>query len=72
MPSKASFVYCILGNAYCSKGDFIKAIECYTLDLAIAKEVGEGGRGVREPWARVSVAGGLCEGYRVPRQASGN
>ena len=30
-----------LGLAYGSQGDFSKAIECHTLDLAIAKEVGD-------------------------------
>jgi hypothetical protein len=28
---------------------------------------GGGGRRVREPWQRLPVAGGLCEGHRVPR-----
>jgi hypothetical protein len=27
---------------------------------------GGGGRRVREPWQRLPVAGGLCEGHRVP------
>jgi len=40
MPGNASFVYCTLGNAYWSQGDFNKAIEYYTQDLATAKEVG--------------------------------
>ena len=35
----ASFIYCTLGNAYQSQGDFNKAIEYHTLHLAIAKEV---------------------------------
>jgi hypothetical protein len=33
----------------------------HTKHLAIAKEVGEGGPGVFEPWQRVSVAGGLSQ-----------
>ena len=40
MPGVASFVYNILGNAYQSLGDFSKAIEYHTQDLAITKEVG--------------------------------
>jgi tetratricopeptide (TPR) repeat protein len=40
MPSKASFVYSTLGRAYRSQGDYAKAIEHHTQDLAIAKEVG--------------------------------
>jgi tetratricopeptide (TPR) repeat protein len=41
MPSKASFVYSTLGNAYRSLGDYAKAIEYLTQSLAIAKEVGD-------------------------------
>ena len=41
MPSIASFVYSTLGRAYRNLGDFHKAIEYHTLDLAIAKEVGD-------------------------------
>ena len=41
MPGNASFVHCILGNAYQSQGDFSKAIEYHTQHLAIAKEVGD-------------------------------
>ncbi len=41
MPGYASWVYCILGNAYLSQGGYAKAIEYYTQDLAIAKEVGD-------------------------------
>ena len=41
MPGNASFVYCILGNAYQSLGDFHKAIEYHGQHLAIAKEVGD-------------------------------
>ena len=41
MPGKASFVYCILGIAYYSLGDFNKAIEYQAQHLAIAKEVGD-------------------------------
>ena len=61
MPGNALFVYCILGNAYYSLGDFNKAIEYHGQHLAIAKEVGDraGEQGVREPRQRVSVAGGL-------------
>ena len=33
--------YGSLGNAYQSQGDFAKAIEYHTQDLAIAKEVGD-------------------------------
>jgi hypothetical protein len=33
MPGNASFVYCILGNAYYSLGDFNKAIEYHTQSL---------------------------------------
>jgi len=41
MPGDASWVYCILGNAYYSLGDFNKAIEYHTQHLSIAKEVGD-------------------------------
>ena len=41
MPGNASFVYCILGIAYQSQGDFNKAIEYHAQHLAIAKEVGD-------------------------------
>jgi len=41
MPGYASWVYCTLGNAYASLGDFNKAIEYHTQHLAIAKEVGD-------------------------------
>jgi tetratricopeptide (TPR) repeat protein len=41
MPSKATWVYCTLGNAYKSLGGYAKAIEYYTQLLAIAKEVGD-------------------------------
>ena len=41
MPGYASFVYCKLGNSYLNLGDFAKAIEYHTQDLAIAKEVGD-------------------------------
>ena len=41
MPGNASFVYCILGHAYFSLGDFNKAIEYHGQHLAIAKEVGD-------------------------------
>ena len=40
IPGDASFVYGILGIAYQSLGDFNKAIEYHTMDLAIAKEAG--------------------------------
>ena len=39
-----SFVYCTLGRAYRSLGDFSKAIENHTQHLAIAKEVGDRAR----------------------------
>ena len=42
MPGCASWVYCILGNAYQSLGDFNKAIEYHGQHLAIAKEVRTG------------------------------
>ena len=54
--------YANLGTGHFASFDFAKAIQYHTQDLAIAKEVrrpGGGGRGVREPWQRVSVAGGL-------------
>jgi hypothetical protein len=38
MLGNASFVDCILGNAYKLQGDFNKAIEYHTLDLAIARK----------------------------------
>jgi tetratricopeptide (TPR) repeat protein len=41
MPSIASIVYCILGRAYDSLGDFSKAIKYHEQGLAIAKEVGD-------------------------------
>jgi tetratricopeptide (TPR) repeat protein len=41
MPSKAAWVYCILGNAYQSLGSFSKALEHHKEHLAIAKEVGD-------------------------------
>ena len=41
MPSKAAWVYCILGHAYQSLGSFSKALEHHKEDLAIAKEVGD-------------------------------
>ena len=41
IPGNASFVYCILGNAYRNLGDFNKAIEYHGQHLAIAKEVGD-------------------------------
>ena len=41
MPSKATWVYCTLGNAYKSLGGYAKAIEYHTQCLAIAKEVGD-------------------------------
>jgi tetratricopeptide (TPR) repeat protein len=41
MPGDASWVYCTLGNAYQSLGDYAKAIEYHTQWLAIAKEVGD-------------------------------
>ena len=37
MPGCASFVYCTLGNAYQSLGDFSKAIEYHTQHLASPK-----------------------------------
>jgi len=40
MQSKASFVYCTLGNAYQSLGDYVKAIEYHVQHLTIVKEVG--------------------------------
>ena len=40
MLSYALWVYSILGNVYQSMGDYAKAIEYHTQDLAIAKEVG--------------------------------
>ena len=40
MPGIASFVYCTLGIAYDSLGNYAKAIEYLTQWLAIAKEVG--------------------------------
>ena len=41
MPSKAAWVYSILGNAYRSLGSFSKALEHHKEHLAIAKEVGD-------------------------------
>ena len=41
MPSNASFIYCTLGRAYQSLGDYAKAIEYHEQHLAIAKEVGD-------------------------------
>jgi tetratricopeptide (TPR) repeat protein len=41
MPSKAAWVYCILGIAYKSLGSFSKAITYHAQHLAIAKEVGD-------------------------------
>jgi tetratricopeptide (TPR) repeat protein len=41
MPGYASFVYCTLGIAYDSLGDFSKAVEYHEKHLAIAKEVGD-------------------------------
>jgi tetratricopeptide (TPR) repeat protein len=41
MPGIASFVYCTLGRAYQSLGDYAKAIEYHEQHLAIAKEVGD-------------------------------
>jgi len=41
MPLMASCVYCTLGNAYHSLGNFSKAIEYRAQDLAIAKKVGD-------------------------------
>jgi tetratricopeptide (TPR) repeat protein len=41
MPSKAAWVYCILGNANQSLGSFSKALEHNAQHLAIAKEVGD-------------------------------
>ena len=41
MPGDAAVLYCILGNAYQSLGDYAKAIEYHTQKLAIAKEVGD-------------------------------
>jgi tetratricopeptide (TPR) repeat protein len=41
MPRDASWVYGILGNVYRLQGDFAKAIEYHTQQLAIAKEVGD-------------------------------
>ena len=60
-----------LGNPYRSQGGYAKAIEYYTQCLAIAEEVGDraGGQDVREPRQRVSFAGGLCQGHRVPHAA---
>jgi tetratricopeptide (TPR) repeat protein len=40
----ASFVYCTLGVAYKSPGDYSKAIEYHVQVLAIAKEVGDRAR----------------------------
>jgi tetratricopeptide (TPR) repeat protein len=41
MPGKAAWVYCTLGNAYWSQGDYAKAIAYHTQHLAMAKEVGD-------------------------------
>jgi tetratricopeptide (TPR) repeat protein len=41
MPCIASFVYCTLGNAYYSLGNFSKAIEYHKEHLTMAKEVGD-------------------------------
>jgi tetratricopeptide (TPR) repeat protein len=62
-----------LGSAYESQGDF-QGHQYHTQHLAIAKEVGDraGRAGRTEPRQRVSVAGGLCEGHRVPRAAPGD
>ena len=41
MPSKAAWVYCILGIAFKSLGSFSKALEHHKEHLKIAKEVGD-------------------------------
>jgi hypothetical protein len=41
MPSKAAWVYCILGNAYQSLGSFSNALEHHKEHLVISKEVGD-------------------------------
>jgi tetratricopeptide (TPR) repeat protein len=47
MPSKAAWVYCILGIAFKSLGSFSKALEHHKEHLKIAKEVGDrAGEGV--------------------------
>ena len=77
MPGNASFVCCILGNAYYSLGDFSKAIDHHGLDLAIAKEVGDRA-GEGKAYGNLGNAyqsqgqGGLCKGYRVPHAGPGD
>ena len=49
MPSNASFIYCTLGRAYQSLGDFSKAIEYHTQHLAIAKGLADwAGKGIAD------------------------
>ncbi len=66
MPSKALFVYNTLGRAYDNLGDFNKAIKYHTLDLAIAKEVGDRARWT---WQKLS-RGPSCSVTRPQSQKS--
>ena len=66
MPDNASFVYCILGRAYRNLGDFNKAMKYHTLDLAIAKEVGDRARWT---WQKLS-RGPSCSVTRPQSQKS--
>ena len=62
MPGNASFVYCILGRAYQSRWGTLTRPSSTTAapgDCKGGGRPGGGGRGVREPGQRVSVAGGL-------------
>ena len=74
MQSIVSIVYSNFGRAYVSLGDFNKAIEYHTQDLAIEKEVGDrGGEGRADGnLGCVSVAGGLQQGHRVPHAGPGD
>jgi tetratricopeptide (TPR) repeat protein len=55
MPGIASFVYCILGNAYQNLGNFSKALEHHKEHLTMAKEVGDrAGEGVA--YANLGIA----------------
>ena len=66
MPSKASWVYRILGIAYRNLGDFNKAIEYHGQHLAIAKEVGDRARWT---WQKLS-RGPSCSVTRPQSQKS--
>jgi hypothetical protein len=62
-----------LGIAYRSLGRYSKANEPWQpWQLKGGGRPGGGGRGVPEPRQRVSFAGGLCEGHRVPHAGLDN